>query len=154
MSNKFTIKQAQFHTGFQTVHMINYLIRTGIIEPSIETRKGRGNKRLFSFTDLVKLKMIKQILDQKISIKKLKDAIEKSKELKSLNANKRGVYAGENPIRFMVSDGKDIYFRKYPEEIIVLTMKGQMAFSFMLDISEIHNDLKKKIFPENNEKAA
>ena len=145
MKNRFTIREARDLTGYDTIYMIDYLVRTDIIQPSIPGPRGRGNKRYFNFTDLVKLRMIRKILDQKISVKKLKKAIEKSKELKILTATEHGVFTGLNLVKYMISDGKNIYFRKLPDEVIDLTMNGQMAFSFMLDVSQIHQELKNKV---------
>ena len=154
MTSVFTTKQATFLASFDSPHMINYLIRNEIIEPSVPRPRGKGKKRLFTFGDVVRLKLIRKILDQKISVKHLKKAIQTSRDLKLLSFSDSGIFSGENPVKYMVSDGKNLYFKKNHKGVINLTLGGQMAFSFMLDLDQIHQEISKKAASKKFKKIA
>src|SRR6266481_5747812 len=52
--------------------MLDYLCRTGIVVPSRPGGRGRGSKRMYSFGDVVFLKVIARLLDAGISVKRMK----------------------------------------------------------------------------------
>ncbi|MEA1964753.1 MAG: MerR family transcriptional regulator, partial [Candidatus Aerophobetes bacterium] len=54
---------------------LDYWARIGFIKPTIKEAKG-GGKRLYSFTDLVRLKTAKNLLDNGISLQKIRKAID------------------------------------------------------------------------------
>ena len=46
-----------------TYRQLDYWARTGLVSPSIREAGGSGTQRLYSFQDLVQLRMIKNLLD-------------------------------------------------------------------------------------------
>lgn len=59
-----------------TYRQLDYWARTDLLRPSISDAKGSGSQRVYSYTDLLQLKVIKQLLDNGISLRSTRRAIE------------------------------------------------------------------------------
>src|SRR5205085_52317 len=55
---------------------LDYWARTDLIRPSIADAQGSGTQRLYSYRDLVELRIIKQLLDAGVSLRRARKAIE------------------------------------------------------------------------------
>jgi DNA-binding transcriptional MerR regulator len=54
---------------------IGYWDETHLIKPSVQEAGGRGTIRLYSFADLVQLAVVKSLIDQGISLQKIRKSI-------------------------------------------------------------------------------
>jgi len=59
-----------------TYRQLDYWARTGLLCPSISEAKGSGTQRLYSYRDLLELKVIKRLLDAGISLHSARRALE------------------------------------------------------------------------------
>jgi DNA-binding transcriptional MerR regulator len=59
-----------------TYRQLDYWARTGLLRPSILDARGSGTQRVYSYTDVVELKVIKQLLDAGISLQRARRAVE------------------------------------------------------------------------------
>jgi DNA-binding transcriptional MerR regulator len=59
-----------------TYRQLDYWARTNLLRPSISEARGSGTQRLYSYRDLVELKVIKRLLDAGISLQSARKAIE------------------------------------------------------------------------------
>jgi DNA-binding transcriptional MerR regulator len=59
-----------------TYRQLDYWARTGLLRPSVADARGSGSKRLYSYRDLVELKVIKQLLDAGISLQSARRAVD------------------------------------------------------------------------------
>src|ERR1700751_3436358 len=59
-----------------TYRQLDYWARTGLLHPSITEARGSGSQRRYSYTDLVRLKVIKRLLDAGVSLQAARKAIE------------------------------------------------------------------------------
>src|SRR5579864_8878099 len=59
-----------------TYRQLDYWARTGLLHPSISEARGSGSQRVYSYTDLVQLKVIKRLLDSGVSLQAARKAIE------------------------------------------------------------------------------
>lgn len=59
-----------------TYRQLDYWARTGLMRPSIADARGSGTQRVYSYTDLLELKVIKQLLDADISLQRARRAVE------------------------------------------------------------------------------
>ena len=59
-----------------TYRQLDYWARTGLLQPSISEARGSGSQRLYSYTDLVQLKVIKRLLDAGVSLHAARKAID------------------------------------------------------------------------------
>src|ERR1700754_3826164 len=101
---------------------LDYWARTGLVVPSIRDASGSGTQRLYSFRDLVVLKVVKRLLDAGVSLQNIRRAIE---ALRS-----RGVedLAGIT----LISDGTTVYECRSPEEVVDLLQGGQGVFGIAI----------------------
>ncbi|MGC4892778.1 MerR family transcriptional regulator [Micromonospora sp. DT31] len=101
---------------------LDYWARTGLVVPSVRDASGSGTSRLYSFRDLVVLKVVKRLLDAGVSLQNIRRAIE---ALRS-----RGVddLAGIT----LISDGTTVYECRSPEEVVDLLQGGQGVFGIAI----------------------
>jgi DNA-binding transcriptional MerR regulator len=59
-----------------TYRQLDYWARTGLLHPSITEARGSGSQRLYSYSDLLQLKVIKRLLDSGVSLQAARRAIE------------------------------------------------------------------------------
>ena len=55
-----------------SLRQIQYWDEQGFIRPSVKTAEGRGTKRLYSFSDLVQLKVVKDLAGHGLSLQKIR----------------------------------------------------------------------------------
>ena len=59
-----------------TYRQLDYWARTELVTPSIRDASGSGTQRLYSFQDLVTLRVIKNLLDTGVSLQRVRTAVE------------------------------------------------------------------------------
>ena len=59
-----------------TYRQLDYWARTDLLRPSLADAKGSGSHRLYSYRDLLVLKVIKQLLDAGVGLQKARRAID------------------------------------------------------------------------------
>ncbi len=108
-----------------TYRQLDYWARTGFMVPSLRRARGSGSQRLYSFADLVQLKVVKRLIDAGMDVKRIRRAFsELSRQDKSWN--------WEDGRITLVSDGASIYALKSPEEIIDIFKRGQAVMGVVL----------------------
>lgn len=105
-----------------TYRQLDYWASTTLVTPSINPAKGSGSQRLYSFENLVYLRLIKKLLDTGVSLQRIRRAI---MGLREFGADLRGVT--------LASDGKTVYACTTAEEIFDLLRNGQGVFGIALD---------------------
>ena len=58
-----------------TYRQLDYWARTGLVEPTVRGATGSGSQRLYSFRDILILKVIKRLLDAGISLQQIRTAV-------------------------------------------------------------------------------
>lgn len=101
-----------------TYRQLDYWARTKLVVPSIRTARGSGSQRLYSFKDILVLKIVKRLLDTGISLQNIRLAVDKLRD--------RGVDDLANIT--LVSDGTTVYECRSAEEVIDLLGGGQGVF--------------------------
>jgi DNA-binding transcriptional MerR regulator len=59
-----------------TYRQLDYWARTGLLRPSLADAKGSGSKRLYSYRDVLELKVIKQLLDSGVALQSARRAVD------------------------------------------------------------------------------
>jgi len=57
---------------------LDYWARTGLVEPGVRGAAGSGSQRLYSFRDILVLKIVKRLLDTGVSLQNIRTAVEAS----------------------------------------------------------------------------
>jgi DNA-binding transcriptional MerR regulator len=59
-----------------TYRQLDYWARTDLVRPSVCDANGSGTQRLYSWSDLIELKVVKKLLDAGVSLQRARKAIE------------------------------------------------------------------------------
>ncbi len=59
-----------------TYRQLDYWARTGLLRPSLAEARGSGSKRLYTYRDVLELKVIKQLLDSGVSLQSARRAVD------------------------------------------------------------------------------
>jgi DNA-binding transcriptional MerR regulator len=105
-----------------TYRQLDYWARTGLVVPSVRDASGSGTQRLYSFRDIVVLKVVKRLLDAGVSLQNIRKAIETVRRW------------GEDDLATMtlISDGTTVYECRSPEEVVDLLQGGQGVFGIAI----------------------
>ncbi len=101
-----------------TYRQLDYWARTDLVKPSIRTARGSGSQRLYSFKDVLVLKIVKRLLDTGISLQNIRLAVDSLRD--------RGV--NDLAELTLVSDGATVYECRSNDEVIDLLAGGQGVF--------------------------
>jgi DNA-binding transcriptional MerR regulator len=101
---------------------LDYWARTGLVEPTVRTAGGSGTQRLYSFRDILLLKVIRRLLDAGVSLQQIRTAVHHLRE--------RGT---EDLTRVtLMSDGASVYECRSASEVIDLLQGGQGVFGIAI----------------------
>jgi DNA-binding transcriptional MerR regulator len=100
-----------------TYRQLDYWARQNYVRPSLEDARGSGTQRLYTFQDLLKLKVMKRLLDQGMSLQKTRGAIKALEDAGEDVGSARLVLSGSSAL-VVHSDG---------EVSDVLTRQGVLA---------------------------
>lgn len=122
-----------------TQRQIDYWDRTHFIKPSVKEASGYGTARLYSFNDLVQLKVAKMLIDKGISLQKIR---------KSITYLKKNFPDIEKPLAEMkfITDGETIFvLTDDKKEILDTLSQGQMIFALAIGelIEELSGEVQK-----------
>ena len=122
-----------------TQRQIDYWDRTHFIKPSVKEASGYGTARLYSFIDLVQLKVARMLINKGISLQKIR---------KSINYLKKNFPDIEKPLAQMrfITDGETLFVLTDNKKKILDTLsKGQMVFALAIGelIEELTGEVQK-----------
>ena len=101
-----------------TYRQLDYWARTGLLQPSIRAARGSGSQRLYSFRDILVLKVVKKLLDAGVSLQQVRVAVG--------SLQNRGV--DDLASITLMSDGASVYECTSTDEVIDLLQGGQGVF--------------------------
>ncbi|WP_073390885.1 MerR family transcriptional regulator [Jatrophihabitans endophyticus] len=101
-----------------TYRQLDYWARTSLVVPTVRTASGSGSQRLYSFKDILVLKVVKRLLDAGVSLQNIRVAVD------TLRA--RGV--ADLAQVTLLSDGTTVYECTSSEEVVDLLQGGQGVF--------------------------
>jgi DNA-binding transcriptional MerR regulator len=117
-----------------TYRQLDYWARTGLVRPSVMDANGSGTQRLYSFRDLIELKVIKQMLDAGISLQSARKAVESLREFDEGLASVRVVIQGPN-----------VVLAQSDEQVMDLLRGGQGVLSVVLDIEPLQETITQAV---------
>jgi DNA-binding transcriptional MerR regulator len=113
-----------------TYRQLDYWARTDLLRPSISDARGSGTQRIYSYTDLLQLKVIKQLLDAGVSLRHTRKAIE------CLRASGDGVASAS----LVIADDRSVLAHS-GEELFDLLRGGQGVLSIVLGMERIVSEV-------------
>jgi DNA-binding transcriptional MerR regulator len=105
-----------------TYRQLDYWARTGLVEPSVRAAHGSGSQRLYSFRDILVLKVVKRLLDTGISLQQIRAAVQHLRD-----------HGSEDLAQVtLMSDGVSVYECTSADEVVDLLQGGQGVFGIAL----------------------
>ncbi|KAA1376234.1 MerR family transcriptional regulator [Aeromicrobium fastidiosum] len=105
-----------------TYRQLDYWARTKLVEPTVRSATGSGTQRLYSFKDILLLKIIKRLLDAGVSLQQIRVAID--------HLRVRGT--DDLTQVTLMSDGASVYECRSADEVIDLLQGGQGVFGIAI----------------------
>ena len=106
---------------------LNHWARTGLVEPSIARAAGTGTERIYSFRDLIALKLAVELRKGGVTTRALRKVIDFLRGSKRLEH-----YLSD--ARLVVTQSDVVIVRSSEELISVLRQPGQAYLAFVLDL--------------------
>ncbi len=105
-----------------SLRQIQYWDEQGFIRPSVKLAEGRGSKRLYSFSDLVQLKVVKDLTDYGLSLQKIR---------RCLSYLRRSFPETGQPLSSLryLTDGEKLFVLTSDKNKILDVMDRQFVFS-------------------------
>jgi DNA-binding transcriptional MerR regulator len=122
-----------------SLRQIQYWDEQGIVSPSVRKAGGKGTIRLYSFEDLVQLKVVKKLRDANISLEKIRRCIKYLKQC---------IPEIKKPLSELcfITDGVSIFILSDNNYLLIDTLSsGQLAW--ILPMKEVINEISQA---ENN----
>ncbi|MFI9723497.1 MerR family transcriptional regulator [Streptomyces sp. NPDC052396] len=107
-----------------TYRQLDYWARTGLVEPSVRPAYGSGSQRLYSFRDVVVLKIVKRLLDTGVSLQNIRTAVQ--------HLRARGM--ADLAQLTLMSDGATVYECVSPDDVVGLLQGGQGVFGIAVGV--------------------
>jgi DNA-binding transcriptional MerR regulator len=105
-----------------TYRQLDYWARTGLVEPSVRAAHGSGSQRLYSFRDILVLKVVKRLLDTGISLQQIRAAVQHLRD-----------HGSDDLAQVtLMSDGVSVYECTSADEVVDLLQGGQGVFGIAL----------------------
>lgn len=114
-----------------TYRQLDYWTRTGLVAPTIQGATGSGTQRLYSFNDLLQLKVIKSLTDAGASLQKVRQALDYVKT--DLDADWATVT--------IVTDGAGVYACTSDAEVVDLLRSGQGVLGAIVAVDKVRDQL-------------
>ncbi|MEK6710424.1 MAG: MerR family transcriptional regulator [Nitrospinota bacterium] len=137
MMDAFNSETARTLTGLSH-RQLDYWDRTHLVKPSVREASGRGSARLYSFADLVQLRVVKALRDHGLSLQKIR---------RSLNYLRRHMPDIETPLanlRF-ITDGETLFVLARDRKTWLDTLKhGQTVFA-VVALGKLAQEVKGEI---------
>ncbi len=105
-----------------TYRQLDYWARTALVEPSVRAAHGSGSQRLYSFRDILVLKVVKRLLDTGISLQQIRAAVRHLRDRGSADLAQVT----------LMSDGVSVYECTSADEVVDLLQGGQGVFGIAL----------------------
>ena len=105
-----------------TYRQLDYWARTALVEPSVRAAQGSGSQRLYSFRDILVLKVVKRLLDTGISLQQIRAAVQHLRDRGSADLAQVT----------LMSDGVSVYECTSTDEVVDLLQGGQGVFGIAL----------------------
>ena len=114
---------------------LDYWDRTGLLGPSLQEASGSGTQRLYTFQDIVTLRVVKRLKDAGTSLHKIRQAFEQLEAEVGEDWREQDIT--------LLSDGTTIYAATSPEEVVDLLQKGQGVFG--IAVRPVHDEVRGEI---------
>ena len=115
---------------------LDYWARTDLIRPSIADAHGSGSQRRYSYEDLMRLKLVKRLIDNGLSLQGVRRSVESMERIEGMTMVNSGlIFFGE----------ANSVLARDEENLVDLLRGNQMVFGMVLSLTDIKAELESEI---------
>lgn len=115
---------------------LDHWTTSSLIQASIRNLKGSGFHRIYSFQDIIQIKLVNKLREAGVSLQKIRIALKNIQKVLGDDISISDVS--------VFSDGKSIYVISDNDQMIDLLKKGQAVFG--ISLGPVHSEAEAKIF--------
>lgn len=121
-----------------SLRQIQYWDERGFIRPSVKLAEGRGTKRLYSFSDLIQLRVVKDLTDHGLSLQKIRRCLHYLKRYSPEMVQPR------DSLRYL-TDGEKLFLLTHDRNKILNVMDRQFVFSLGIGnlVRELNGEVRR-----------
>ena len=119
-----------------TYRQLDHWTTSSLIKASIRNLKGSGFHRVYSFQDIIQIKLVNKLREAGVSLQKIRIALKNIDSILGDNINISDVS--------VFSDGKSIYVISDNDQMIDLLKKGQAVFG--ISLGPVHTEAEAEVF--------
>ena len=119
-----------------TYRQLDHWTTSSLINASIRNLKGSGFHRIYSFQDIIQIKLVNKLREAGVSLQKIRIALKNIQKVMGDDISISDVS--------VFSDGKSIYVISDNDQMIDLLKKGQAVFG--ISLGPVHSEAEAKIF--------
>ena len=119
-----------------TYRQLDHWTTSSLIKASIRNIKGSGFHRIYSFQDIIQIKLVNKLRKAGVSLQKIRIALKNIVNILGDNINISDVS--------VFSDGKSIYVISDNDQMLDLLKKGQAVFG--ISLGPVHIEAEAEIF--------
>jgi DNA-binding transcriptional MerR regulator len=119
-----------------TYRQLDHWTTSSLINASIRNLKGSGFYRIYSFQDIIQIKLVNKLREAGVSLQKIRIALKNIQKVLGDDISISDVS--------VFSDGKSIYVISDNDQMIDLLKKGQAVFG--ISLGPVHSEAEAKIF--------
>ena len=119
-----------------TYRQLDHWTTSSLINASIRNLKGSGFHRIYSFQDIIQIKLVNKLREAGVSLQKIRIALKNIQKVVGDDISISDVS--------VFSDGKSIYVISDNDQMIDLLKKGQAVFG--ISLGPVHSEAEAKIF--------
>lgn len=116
-----------------TYRQLDHWTTTGLVRASVRDAEGSGSQRLYSFDDIVQIKVIKNLRDAGVSLQRIRKAMDTVRE--------RGLSLRQ--VTLLSDSAGTVYAVDDRREVVDLLMSGQGVFAIAIEplVSELEGEV-------------
>ena len=126
-----------------TYRQLDYWARTGLVTPSVTPAQGSGSKRVYSYADVVEVKVIKSLIDAGVSLPRARQAVNCLREQLGVDVKSVSLVLSGSRSVLAYSDG----------DIIDLLKGGHGVFN-VISLESVTADIDRSLEAEETENAS
>ena len=126
-----------------TYRQLDYWARTGLVTPSVTPAQGSGSKRVYSYADVVEVKVIKSLIDAGVSLPRARQAVNCLREQLGVDVKSVSLVLSGSRSVLAYSDG----------DIIDLLKGGHGVFN-VISLESVTADIDRSLEVEETENAS
>lgn len=144
----FTSRQVTAATGISN-QVLTAWVHSRICTPSIQAGRGRGTRRVWSFSDLVGLRTILNLRKQGVPLQRVRKMLVRLKQYTLSDSNLQALATS----RLVVSSDGDVALVETSEQLVSL-LSGQITAAVFVEMSQAMREVQEKMLAESREDLA